>query len=191
MKSLAVLTLLLFLSPLYSSALVVEQDKPGNVIVAEAATDRCQAGTHQVAFAMPEGWTSDKTSAAQIGACAVLVPRGSTMQTTQKVILILFQQRDPGNRDFADLKAYAKANLNAMKSRFKDVSIDERQLAGRDTKRTPYLAYEVYGKTGPSPSLYMFVDASDGFYTVSATVLTRDELTSLGMSKFFSLLAVL
>lgn len=189
LRSIAILSLWLLSFSGFGSVAV--QEKSGNVVVRDPNVNRCQAGSHQVAFMMPDGWTSDNEALKQVGGCAVLVPVGTTLQTTKRAILILFQQRDASNPDFADLKAYAKANLKAMKARFRDVKIDERQIPGRDTKSAAYVAYEVYGKAGPSPSLYMFVNASDGFYTVSVTALTQDELKSPEMNKFFSTLAIL
>ncbi|HTG14451.1 MAG TPA: hypothetical protein VK747_04190 [Blastocatellia bacterium] len=189
LRSIAILSL--WLSSFSAFGSVVVQEKSGNVVVREPNVNRCQAGSHQVAFLMPDGWTSDNDALKKFGGCAVLVPVGTTLQTTKKAILIVFKQRDPRNPDFSNLKAYANANLKAMKARFRDVKIDERQIPGRDTKSTAYVAYEVYGKVGPSPSLYMFVNASDGFYTVSVTALTQDELKSPETNKFFSTLAIL
>ena len=191
MVSWSIAVLSLFVSSCSAFGPLVVQEPSGNVVVREPNVNRCQAGSHQVAFVMPDGWINDAEGLKQIGGCAVLLPVGTTLQTTKKAILILFQQRDARNPSFTDLKAYADANLKAMKARFQDVKIDERKIPGREAKSTSYLAYEVYGKAGPSPSLYMFVDASDGFYTVSVTVLKRDELTSQEMTKFLSTLAVL
>jgi hypothetical protein len=191
MKKLAFFVALLWFPTSVAPPCVEAGGQQGNTTVGDAGIDRCQAGTHQVAFALPDGWINDKASASQIGACAVLVPSGSTLQTSKKVILILFQQRDATNHDFASLKNYAQANLEGIKSRFKGVTIDERKVEGRDPKGASYLAYEVSGKAGPSPSLYMFIDASDGFYTISATVAAHDELSAPAIQKFFTSVVIL
>ena len=191
MKSRSITMLSLCLLSVSALGSGVVQEKSGNVVVRESNLNRCQAGSHQVAFIIPDGWTNDNGALKQVGGCAVLLPAGTTLQTTRKVILILFQQRDARNPDFANLKGYANANLKAMKGRFHDLKINESRISGRDEKGTAYVAYEVSGKAGPSPSLYMFLDASDGFYTVSVTVSTNEELKTPAMNKFFSTLAIL
>src|SRR5262245_38587610 len=157
------------------------------VVLSEPHADLCQSAGRKLEYDLPEGWSLDLESGKTYGLCAALVPNGKTLSSSDRFITIIFQKRDPSNPQFATLQQYVRGSLEFISSKYPSVSKAPWHPSKLDSTKLTYLSGSLWGgEQGPSPCLYLWLDAGDGFYTVQAAASSRESLNSRVFDVFFN-----
>ena len=151
-----------------------------------------QRSSHRLTYQIPTGWAADPAAAAQLGLDSVLLPVGTTLDSAKAVITVAFQRKDPQSAGLADLQAFVRVDLQNMLTAAPSMEAARWQPKGLDPDKVPFMSFEFYGPTGSkvSPQHVVYLDAGDGYFSVSLTVEKRDTLASQEYETFFSSLAL-
>jgi hypothetical protein len=129
----------------------------------------------------------DKEAADKMGLYAVILPKGTTIDNTDKVITIAFQKKDntPGLKNLA---AFFRADMQNTMAQFPDMQGARWQPSGLDPNKITFMSIEVFGKKKdqPSPHHLLMLDAGDGYFSISLTADTLKELNQPQYEEFFN-----
>jgi hypothetical protein len=149
-----------------------------NTIAVGPNYEKGQRSDKTLTFVAPTGWSNDAKAAAEYGLYNVLVPEGKNLDNTDKAITIAFQKKDANKPGLADLKSFFRADLNNMVAQFPDLQGARWQPSHLDPDKINFFSLEMYGKEKdkPSPARVLYLDSGDGFFSITLTAETRDEL---------------
>lgn len=147
-----------------------------------------QQSVRQLGFIIPEKWESDAAAAKQYGLAAVLVPSGQTMSSAKIVITVAFQRKDPNNVGLDSLESFFRADVGNVLKQFPDARAERWQPSRLDPSALRFMSLEMYGrsKDRPSPHRFVLVDSGDGFFSLTLTAETRNELRREEYDRFFN-----
>jgi len=168
-------------------SLSAQTSDKNKVILSDPHADLCRNAGRKIEYGLPEGWNLDLESCKTYGLCAALAPNGKTMSSSDRFITIIFQKRDQANPQFATLQQYVRGSLAFITSKYPSVSTAAWRPSKLDSAKLTYLSGSLSeGEQGPSPCLYLWLDAGDGFYTVQAAASSREDLNDLVFDAFFN-----
>jgi len=167
------------------------QEQKANEVLMGPNFQKGQKSKRELMFAIPPNWIKDEKSAKKTGIYSVLVPKGMKLGNTDRVITIAFQKKadKPG---MEDLKAFFKEDLQETLALYPDAQFVRWQPAKLDPAKIDFVSLEMYGKEKdkPSPQRFLILDSGDGYYSVSVTVSTRDDLQLPVYEDFFNSLSL-
>jgi hypothetical protein len=152
-----------------------------------------EKGQHsEQSLALPKGWVNDGKAANKLGLHSVLVPSGATLESANRVITIAFQKKDTTKPGLETLKNFVKVDLESTLSEFPDTQFAKWQPSKLDPNKLNFWSMEEYGKKKdmPSPHRVVILDSGDGYFSISVTVETRDDLRLPVYEEFFNSLAI-
>lgn len=154
--------------------------------------EKGQQSRNKLSFAMPQGWIEDRNAAAKLGLYRVLVPSGAKLENASKVLTIAFQKKDTSKPGLDTLKNFFRADLQDTLAQFPDAQFVRWQPSKLDPSKVNFMSLEMYGKKKgkPSPQHFVIVEAPDGYFSVSLTVDSRDDLKLALYDDFFNSLAI-
>lgn len=179
---------LVLLLPLLCGVSPHAQDSGGNrVVLSDPNANLCQPSARKLMFAVPAEWVLDAATTKQLGLCAVIVPKGKTLQNSDRMISVIFQRRNESRPEFTSFGAYVDASLRFALSHapgtqqhdWKPASLADVSLEYRST-------LIVGGPQGPSPCLYLWINSGDGYYTVQVSAAERNTLEDALYREFFA-----
>jgi hypothetical protein len=151
-----------------------------------------QVSAHRLVYSVPEGWREDVEAAKKADITAVLLPADKTMAEADAAITIAFQRKDATKPGLATLKGFFAVDMQNMLEQFPDTEPARWQPSGLDPAAVPFMSIELRG-TGPkasSPVRVVFIDAGDGYYSVTLTTLRVAALSDVRFVRFFDGLAL-
>jgi hypothetical protein len=151
-----------------------------------------QQSQKTLTFTIPQGWVRDGESAKKFGVHTVLVPSGMKFENADKVITIAFQRQDSKKPGPENLKNFVTADLQDTLAQFPDAQFAKWQPSKLDPDKLGFWSLEIYGKerNNPLPQRFLILDAGDGFFSVSLTTKSRDELKLSIYEDFFNSLGL-
>jgi hypothetical protein len=154
--------------------------------------EKGQQSQNTLSFATPQGWVRDEKAAKKVGLHTVLVPSGVTLENADKVITIAFQKKDASKPGLDNLKNFVRADLQDTLAQFPDAQFVKWQPSKLDPGKLNFWSIEMYGKkkNQPSPQRFVVLDAGDGYFSVSLTAKTRNDLQLPMYEDFFNSLGV-
>jgi len=181
----------LFVGIMMSSGLICTSTAQNNVVLGPGY-EKGQQSRDKLSFAIPQSWVEDKDAETKLGLYRVLVPSGAKLENANKVITIAFQKKDSSKPGLDTLQAFFKADLQDTLTQFPDAQFARWQPTKLDPAKVSFMGLEMYGKKKgkPSPQHFIVVEVSDGFFSVSLTVASRDDLKLPIYDGFFNSLAI-
>ncbi len=163
-----------------------------NGVISGPGYEKGQQSRNTLSFAIPQGWTEDKNAAAKLGLHSVLVPSRTKLENADRVITIAFQKRDRNKPGLDTLENFFRADMRDTLSKFPDAQFVRWQPSRLDPRKVNFMSLEMYGKkkNKPSPQHFVIVEAPDGYFSVSLTVESRDDLKLPLYDDFFNSLAI-
>ncbi|MCU1244405.1 MAG: hypothetical protein JWN02_315 [Acidobacteria bacterium] len=156
-----------------------------NPVIIGSAYQRGQTSVAPITFSPPQGWIKDEQAATQAGLFAVLVPRGTTLESADRAVTIAFQKKNPNVAELATLDAFFRSDIGSTLARFPDVQAVRWQPSGINPDKIKFRSLEMFGgKTSPHRTL--IIEASDGFFSITATAETRKDLEAPEYEAFFN-----
>lgn len=164
----------------------MHEDK--NTIIIGPGYQKGQTSKKQLEFSIPDGWNNNRKEAKKIKIFAVLLPTGTTIEYTKKVITFAFQKKDAKKKGLENLKSFVKVDLQNTLSKFPDTQFVRWQPSGLNPDELPFMSFELFGKVKdqPSPQHVLYIDTGDGFFSIALTVETVEELHQLFYESFFN-----
>jgi hypothetical protein len=163
-----------------------------NNVIMGPGYEKGQQSKKSLFFVIPQGWVRDEKGAKNAGLQNVLVPSGMKLEDADKVITIAFQRKDPNRPGLEDLKSFFKVDLQDILAQFPDAQFVRWQPSKLDPDKFDFMSIEMYGKkkNEPPPNRFVILDTGDGFFSISLTVQTRNELQAPIYDAFFNSLAL-
>jgi len=165
-----------------------DQAKPENNVIVGPGFQKDQQSQMTLVFAVPPGWVRDEAGAKKLGFYGVLVPAGSTLEHAEKEITIEFQRKDPHTPGMENLENFARDDFKQTLAQFPEAQFARWQPHGLNPDKIKFFSIEMFGKkkNQPSPQHYVILDSGDGFFSISLTAKTREELQSPIYEDFFN-----
>src|SRR5262249_3882656 len=122
---------------------------------------------------VPDGWTTGPTPKSNDGPCLVLLPKGKTEATTDKAILVQYQDR-VGSTNLTNIKDYARLCATALMTGHPDLFPRAWDPAAPGLKGHVLVSMELVDNaanraaTSTSHRL-LIVEVRDGWYAVDAS----------------------
>jgi len=160
-----------------------------NDVLVGPGYQRDQRSTSRLKFSVPEGWIEDKKAAEKVGIFSVLLPRGRSLENSDRVITIAFQKRDPNVPELATLDAFFKADVENTLHSFPELEAARWQPKALDPAKIDFRSLEFFGGKA-SPHRVVFLAVPDGFFSVTVTVEPRDALKAPLYATFFDSLKI-
>lgn len=182
-------TVILLASLLGAASSAAREPRPENTVAVGPGFVKGQKSEHALGYRAPDGWIADAAAAKEYGLSAVLVPAGSTLASANAAITIAFQRKDLGKPGLRTLEAFYRVDLQNMIAQYPALEAARWQPRGLDPDRVRFMSIELGGK-GVSPQRVVYLDAGDGYYSVTLTVEDRPGLASPAFERFFDSLAV-
>jgi hypothetical protein len=158
-------------------------------IVTGPGFEKGQRSERALTYVVPDGWAQDQAAANDAGIQAVLLPKGKRLSTTSAAITVAFQRKNAERPGLSTLEAFFRVDMQNMLEMVPALEVARWQPKRLDPSRVPYMSIEMWGK-GTSPARVLFLDAGDGFYSVTLTVSTREALGRPEFESFFDSLAL-
>ena len=151
-----------------------------------------QRSARKLAYVLPSGWMADAAVARTIGLHAVLLPAGTNLENARAAITVAFQLKDPKKPGLVDLQSFVRVDMQNMLAAAPETEAKRWQPKGLNPDKVPFMSFEFYGPPGSkvSPQHVVYLDAGDGYFSVSLTVESRDALNAPEYEAFFSSLAL-
>jgi len=110
------------------------------------------------------------------------------MSSAKIVITVAFQRKDPNKVGLDSLESFFRADVGNVLKQFPDAQAERWQPSRLDPNALRFMSLEMYGKSKdrPSPHRFVLVDSGDGFFSVTLTAETRDELRREEYDRFFN-----
>ena len=132
---------------------------------------------------------TDKKAAEKTGVFMILLPKGSTLEQSDRVITIAFQKRDANAPELATLDAFFRSDLENTVRAFPGLEAARWQPSGLDPTKLDFRSLEVFGGKA-SPHRVVFLAVPDGFFSVTVTVESREALETPIYGTFFNSLGI-
>jgi hypothetical protein len=163
-----------------------------NKVYSGPGYEKGQHSERSLSFAIPKGWVNDERAAKKLGLHSVLVPSGATLESANRVITIAFQKKDANKSGLENLKNFVKVDVESTLSEFPDTQFAKWQPSKLDPDKLNFWSMEEYGKKKnmPSPHRVVILDSGDGYFSISVTAETRDDLRLPVYEEFFNTLAI-
>ena len=151
-----------------------------------------QRSARKLVYVLPKGWVADAAAAREAGIDAVLLPQGRTLADTHAAVTVAFQGKDAKDPGLSDLRSFVRVDMQNSLASQQGIEATRWQPNGLDPDRVPFMSFELHGAAGSkvSPQHVVYLDAGDGYFSVSLTVERREELKSPEYEAFFSSLAL-
>lgn len=174
------------LDPSYTSA------AQENSVIMGPGYEKDQQSEKTLSFVMPQGWVKDEKAAKKLGLHDVLVPAGMTLASADRVITIAFQKKDANKPELENLKSFVRADLQDTLTQFPDAQFAKWQPSKLDPDKLNFWSIEMWGKKKgkPSPQRFIILDAGDGYFSISLTAATRNDLQLPMYAEFFNSLEI-
>ena len=169
-----------------SAALTQERDK--NTVILGPGYKKGQTSEKKLSFDLPDQWSVDKGAADKIGLFAVILQRGKTIDNTDKAITIAFQKKEPNSPGLENLKAFFRVDMQNQMAQFPDMQVARWQPSGLDPDKIAFMSIEAFGKKKdqPSPHHLLMIDTGDGYFSITLTLETVEELHQSRYEDFFN-----
>jgi hypothetical protein len=163
-----------------------------NSVTTGPGYEKGQQSQKTLSFGMPQGWVKDEKAAKKLGLHSALVPSGMTLENADRVITIAFQKKDANKPGLENLKTFVKVDLQDTLAQFPDAQFVKWQPSKLDPDKLDYWSIELYGKqkNKPSPQRLVVLDAGDGYFSISLTAGTRNDLQLAMYDEFFNSLRI-
>lgn len=173
---------------LISNIEALTQEKDKNTITVGPGYKKGQVSENKLSFVIPNLWSLDKEAADKMGIYAVILPKGKTIDNTDKVITIAFQKKDPNIPELENLTDFFRADMQKSMAQFADMQGAKWQPSGLDPNKITFMSIEVFGKKKdqPSPHHLLMIDAGDGYFSITLTAETVRELHQSQYEQFFN-----
>jgi hypothetical protein len=151
-----------------------------------------QTGERRLVFTPPPKWKTDTEASKALGLYAVLVPDGQTIDKARSAITVAFQKRDPKVPGLDTLENFFRTDLGNTLHQFPSLEGARWQPSGLDPDKVHFMSMEMFSKEkdGPSPHRVVFIDSGDGFFSVTLTTKSREELNRPEYEHFFDSLTL-
>lgn len=147
-----------------------------------------QQSQKTLTFAIPKGWVKDEKGAKKLGLYCILVPDGTMLESADRAITIAFQKKDVKTPGLENLKSFARTDLQDTLAQFPNAQFERWQPSKLNPNKIDFFSLEMYGKekNKPSPQRFLILDSGDGYFSISLTVGTRNELQLPIYDEFFN-----
>jgi hypothetical protein len=164
------------------------QEKDKNTVILGKGYEKGQVSVKKLGFLVPAGWVLDKEAADKIGIYAVILPKGRKLETTNKVITIAFQKKDPNKPGLDSLSNFFKVDIQNTMAQFPDMQAARWQPSGFDPDKIAFMSIEIFGKKKdqPSPQHILMINAGDGYFSITLTAEDLKELRQVQYEEFFN-----
>lgn len=156
-----------------------------NTVITGPGYEHGQTSVHPITFSSPAGWVKDEQAAKKFGLFAVLVPRGATLESADRVVTIAFQKKNSKIAALATLDAFFRTDIANTLARFPDLQAVRWQPAGFDSDKIKFRSLEMFGGKA-SPHRTIIIEAVDGFFSVTLTTESRKDLDAPEYDAFFN-----
>lgn len=148
---------------------------------------KSQASAHPLAYRVPDGWRADAEAATKAGLTALLLPVGRTVAEADAAMTIAFQRKDATKPGLATLKGFFAVDMENMLEQFPDTDLVLWKPRGLDPGAVPFMSVELRanGPRAASPARVVFIDAGDGFYSITLTTAHMDAFSDKRLVQFF------
>jgi hypothetical protein len=179
----------LVLASLLATVTPVRSARAESTVVVGPGYERDQKPERAIRYRAPKGWIEDVAAAREHGIHAVLVPAGKTLRSTDAAISVAYQRKNADKPGLRTLEAFFRVDAQNMLAQFPGIEFGRWQPRGLDPASVPFMSLEMWGK-GVSPQRIVYLDAGDGYYSVTLTVETRDALSAPSFERFFESLTL-
>ncbi|MEW5975075.1 MAG: hypothetical protein AB1898_04625 [Acidobacteriota bacterium] len=147
-----------------------------------------QKSRQVLSFVPPADWMKDEQAAKKLGLHAVIVPDGKSIENADRVVTIAFQKKDLSKQGLANLKNFARLDIQNTMTQFPDCQAARWQPSGLDPVKMNFFSIELYGreKDKPSPHHLLILEATDGYFSITLTAATVEELRRPAYEDFFN-----
>jgi hypothetical protein len=120
----------------------------------------------------------DEKAAKKLGIEAVIVPAGQSMESADAAITISFDKKDATTECRENLKSYFAYDMRQTLAQAPGAKFARWQPSKLDPAKLSYMSIEIYGaeRNRPAPQPLVIVDTGDGFFSVTITTRTREDL---------------
>jgi hypothetical protein len=163
-----------------------------NSVTVGPGYEKGQQSQKTLSFVIPQGWVKDEKAAKKFGLQSVLVPSGMTLENADRVITIAFQKKDANKPGLENLKNFVRVDLQDTLAQFPDAQFAKWQPSKLDPEKLNFWSIEMWGKKKgrPSPQRFVVLDAGDGYFSISLTAATRNDLQLQMYEEFFNSLGL-
>ena len=141
-----------------------------------------QNSIQQLTFNLPDNCTEDLKSAKEHGLYSVIVPKGKTLLDTDEAITIAFQKKSNSEKT---LKEFFKVDMMHFLNRFENAQAAKWQPSSLNPNKINFMSIETYGQQTPI-SRVLYIESTDGYYTISLTTTIRQALNKREYRNFFN-----
>ena len=146
-----------------------------------------QQSSRKLKYEIPANWITDRDAIEKTGLYDILVPKNRTMETADSIITIAFHEKDKSKPVLSNLESFFTVDMANLLQQFPDAQSARWQPSMLDPNKIHYMSIERFGPgQQPSPHRILFLDAGDGYYTLSLTVKERDMLDLEKFVNFFN-----
>lgn len=156
-----------------------------------ASSAKNERSTQPLSIVVPPGWGHDAEAEQKLGAVAVLVPEGRTLQNAKESVLILFEKRVEKDARRGSLAEFFEANTLGMSQRHPGIKM-LRWQPKLDRDRVAYIsvALDPGANSDSDYKRIIFLQAADGFYTVALSADQEELLDDPKLEAMFSSLTL-
>ncbi len=185
MKIIRILSSLILLIHALSNTLLAEE---ANTIMMGPNFQKNQTSARKLIYHIPDSWYLDKETSRNAGLHAVLLPIGKTLANTKQAITIAFQRKDANTPRLKTLEEFFRVDINNTLNQFPDMQAVRWQPPNLNPDNIPFMSIELFGieKGKPSPARVLFIDAQDGYFSITLTVEDREDLNKDICNTFFN-----
>ncbi len=161
--------------------------RAGDAVVVGPGFVKHQVGARALVYRVPDGWREDAGAARESGLTAVLLPVGKTLAQADAAITIAFQRKDARKPGLATLQGFFSVDVQNTLAQFPDTEPARWQPRGLDPDVVTFMSLELR-PTGPrasSPARVLFIDAGDGYFSVTLTASSVEALSDARYVRFF------
>jgi len=161
------------------------QDK--TKVVLDPSFSGGQVSNQTLTFMIPNDWSVDKEAAKKMGVWAVLLPKGSKIENTERVITINFEKKDQKVPAHHNLESYLKASFDQAKARFPDLQVNKWQPSELAASGLNFLSQELATENPQfTPNHLLIIDSGDGYFTIALAAQDVKELNQIQYEEFFN-----
>jgi hypothetical protein len=153
------------------------------------SSQQAQTVPNTLGYSIPDGWVMDEEYAKRNNLVAAFVPKGTTVAGGgDRVITISYDKKDPNAEGLENLKSYFAYDMRQTLAQAPNAKFARWQPSKLDPANIQYMSIEIYGakRNQPAPQHLLIVDSGDGFYSITVTVLAREDLQSDIYDEFFN-----
>lgn len=165
-----------------------KKEEKNTVVVGQEYVKDQQSETKNLKYDIPAEWESNDQQAKKYGIEAVLLPKGKTLETTDKAITIAFQKKDSSVPALSNLQEFYKADMMHTMQKFPDMKAQRWQPSQLDPTKINFMSLEIteHSAADPSPSRILFIGSGDGYYVITLTTSDIAELQDPKYEAFFN-----